>query len=409
MSPENTDVPKHVPQARVYDYDFIFDAGLIEAPQARMQALHREAPALFYSPRYGGHWVIINKAMMQEVALDYQNFSAANLMLPPAEAVPTLIPATFDPPLHTAYRMPLNKYFSPTKVAGYETLIRTTAVELIDAVADKPQCDFLLDIAEPFPPKILFSLLGIPLDHLRQFRDLASCFMSSSDAAERIAAYTSIGEIVGETVAQRMQNPQDDIISALVTLDFGGRKLAMAEIVNYAVLLFIGGLDTVVNGLSFMIRYLAERPQLQRQLRADTSLIPEAVEELLRLHAIATPLRTATRDMQFHGVEIKKGDQLMLLTAAINYDPAAFSDAGEFKLGRSERHVTFNMGAHRCLGASLGRLELRVFLQEWLRRIGLFSLDPAMPPSYSGGFSISVNSLPLVLERAPTAPSAINL
>jgi cytochrome P450 len=390
--------PDHVPPALVYDYDFIFDPRLNADPQQRLQSLHREAPPLFYAPHYGGHWVVTSKKMLQEISLNHEDFSAANLMLPPGESVAVLIPATFDPPQHTAYRMPLNKHFSPNAVSAHEELIRTTAIEVIDAVIGKPRCDFLFDVVEPFPPKIFFKILGIPLDRLREFRELAQSFMSSAEAGARENAYARIGEIVGETVRQRMAEPQDDLISVLATLDFGGRKLAMAEIVNYAVLLFLGGLDTVVNGLCFAIRFLARDQALQAELRANPEKIPAAVEELLRMHSIATPLRTATRDMTFHGVTIRKGDQIMLLIAAINYDPEAFADAEKFCPHRSEHHVAFNMGAHRCIGANLGRLELKIFLQEWLRRIPRFRLDPEHPPTFAGGFSITVRSLPLLLD-----------
>jgi cytochrome P450 len=397
MPDTTSPVPGHVPAELVYDYDFIFDEALNANPIKRLRTLHKVAPPLFYTPHYGGHWVVTNKQIFQDITLNHENFSAANLMLPPGETEARLIPASFDPPQHTAYRMPLNKYFSPTRVMQYQDLIRTTAVQLIEAVANQPECDFFSDIAEPFPPKVLFHILGIPLDRLREFRNLANDFMSSPEAAVRAKAYGDISNIIQVVVEQRIAEPKDDLLSVLVSLDFGGRKLTMDEVINYAVLLFLGGLDTVVNGMSFIVEYLATHLDLQDELRADPALLPDAIEELLRMHAIATPLRTATRDMDFHGAPIRKGDQMMLLTTAINYDPEAYSDAETYNPKRSEHHVTFNMGAHRCLGASLGRLELRIFLQEWLARVKRFRINPAKPAKYAGGFSISVVSLPLLL------------
>lgn len=391
-----TQIPDYVPSALVYDYDFIFDQGLNEDPQLRFQALHEEAPPIFYSPRYGGHWVVLSKQGLHDITLNYQDFTSSNLMLPPAEVGPVLIPATFDPPQHTAYRLPLNKPFSPAGVAVHAEAIRALAIEIIDSVASKGGCDFLLDVAEPFPPTIFFRLAGIPLDNLREFRHLAQDFMGSPDAQVRENAYRRIGEILTVTVKARMDSPRDDVLSMLATRDFGGRKLAMEEILNYAVLLFIGGLDTVVNNISFSVRYLAQHQELQASLRADPSQIPAAIEELLRLFAIATPMRTATRDMIFHGIDVRKGDQFLLLTGAINYDPQAFANPAEFCPHRSERHITFNQGAHRCIGANLARLELRIFFEEWLQRIPQFRLDPENPPTFSGGFSVTVVSLPLL-------------
>jgi cytochrome P450 len=389
--------PEHVPAEVVYDYDFANDPRLIADPYERMKSLHREAPPLFFTPRYGGHWVITSRKLLQEVAYNHADFSAANLMLPPAAEVPVLIPATFDPPQHDIYRMPLNRHFFPKAVAAHEPFIRVTAIGLIEALAGQECCDFLHEVAEPFPPTVFFRILGVPLGRLREFRDLANTFMCATDAGARSRAYAEIGEIVSVTVAERMAVPRDDLISILAASDFDGRKLSREELVNYAIVLFIGGLDTVVNAACFMVRFLALDQALQSALRADPAQIPKAVEELLRMHSIATPMRTATRDMAFHGAQIRKGDQFLLLLAAINYDPEQFASADQFCPHRAERHVVFNVGVHRCIGVNLATLELRVLLEEWLKRIPHFRLDPAKPPEFGGGFSIAARSLALVL------------
>lgn len=394
MSPTSA-VPPHVPAGLVHDYDFIFDPGLRIDPHQRMAALHHEAPPIFWSPRYGGHWVVLSRQALHDIMLNPEDFSSANRMLPPAETPPVLIPATFDPPLHTTYRLPLQQPFSAPAVARQGEVIRALAVQLAEAVAPRGGCEFLGEVAEPFPPTIFFRMAGIPLDDLKEFRHLAQDFMTSPDAAVRESAYRRIGAILTPTVEARMQEPVDDLLSLLATGDFGGRRLAMTEILNYAVLLFLGGLDTVVNVLCFSIRHLAADPELQARLRADPAAIPEALEELLRLYPVATPMRTATRDLQFHGVDVRAGDQFLIVLGAINRDPEAFPEPASFCPHRRERHVTFNQGVHRCIGANLGRLELRIFLEEWLRRIPPFRLDPDDPPQYAGGFSISVTRLPL--------------
>src|SRR6266436_6552912 len=105
--------PDHVSESLLYDYDFVHDPDLIADPYERMKSLHREAPPLYYTQRYGGHWVVTGWELLQEIALNHEDFSSENLMLPPADKVPILIPATLDPPQHSTYRIPLNKYFSP--------------------------------------------------------------------------------------------------------------------------------------------------------------------------------------------------------------------------------------------------------------------------------------------------------
>ena len=393
-------VPPHVPEALVYDYDFVFDRELNENPHQRLRDLHSVAPQLFYSPRYGGHWVVLSREYHKEITLNYEDFSSANLMLPPGDSVPLLIPATFDPPEHTAYRLPVNKLFSAPSVKEYEPSIRDLAVRLIDNVARQGHCDFLFDVVEPFPPSIIFKIVGMPLDDLREFRQLGQTFMSSSSAEERSGAYNAIGDILTPVVNARMAEPQDDLLSVLARADFGGRRLTMEEILNYAVLLFIGGLDTVVNAMCFTTRHLAEDPALQNDLRAHPEKIPEVMEEFLRLYPVATPMRTATRDLDFHGIRIRKGDQFLCLLGAINTDPDFYEQPESVCPHRREHHVAFNTGHHRCLGANLGRLELRIFFEEWLKRIPEFRLDPDHPPRFSGGYSISVESLPLVWDPA---------
>src|SRR3546814_12830787 len=137
MMQHEATIRDRIPADIVYDYDFVHDAGLIQDPFERMKSLHREAPPLFFSPRYGGHWVVTSRALLQEISFNHQDFSAANLMLPPAETGPVLIPATFDPPLHDAYRAPLNRHFFPKAIAEHETFIRQSVIDLIGALAGK--------------------------------------------------------------------------------------------------------------------------------------------------------------------------------------------------------------------------------------------------------------------------------
>lgn len=173
MMQHEATIRDRIPADLVYDYDFVHDAGLIQDPFERMKSLHREAPPLFFSPRYGGHWVVTSRALLQEISFNHQDFSAANLMLPPAETGPVLIPATFDPPLHDAYRAPLNRHFFPKAIAEHEAFIRQTVIDLIGALAGKTECDFLHEIAEPFPPTIFFPVARCaagPLDTISRSR-----------------------------------------------------------------------------------------------------------------------------------------------------------------------------------------------------------------------------------------------
>jgi cytochrome P450 len=396
-------VPEHVPAHLVYDFDYIYDERLVREPHERMRSLIAEAPPLFYSPRYGGHWVVLRKKALADITRDTAAFSSRSLGIPPASKVMDLIPLTYDPPQHTEYRLPLSKLFSPKGVQPQEIAIRKMAIELIDAVAARGNCDFLAEVAEPLPPTLFFRMAGMPTNRLQEFRALSETATAATLAKDRQAAVARIGEILAETVKARIAEPLDDIISHLVTADFGGRKLRMEEILNYSVLLFLGGLETVVNALAFCARHMAQDQALQDQLRTDPSRIPAVAEELLRLHSIAMTVRTVARDVEYEGIKLRQGDQMLLLIPAINFDPDAFANPNDLCPGRQEAHVAFNMGPHRCIGANLARLELRVFFEEWLRRIPAFRLDPQRPPKFLGGLNLAVRTLPLVWQPHRTA------
>ena len=389
-------IPGHVPPERVYDFDYIYDARLIESPHERMKSLHKEAPPLFFSPRYGGHWVVTGKAELERVACDPELFTSVTRGIPAMAEQPVLIPLTFDPPRHTQYRAPLNAKFTAKGVAPLEHAVRVMAGALIDAVAAQGHCEFLNDVAEPLPPTLFFKIAGMPTDRLKEFRQLAEDATAAPDPQVRLTAMHQIAAILKETVDARIAESRDDLISEMVTKEFGGQRLTPDEILNYSVLLFLGGLETVVNSLCFTARYLALQPELQAELRADPSRIPLVMEEMLRLHGIAIAVRRTTRDTELDGVAIKKDDMLMLLLPAVNYDPAAFENAESMCPGRKEALATFNMGPHRCIGANLARLELKVFFEEWLKRIPDFRLDPAHPPKFFGGLNLAVRSLNLV-------------
>jgi cytochrome P450 len=385
--------PAHVPEALVYDFDYIRDEGILADPHGRMAQIATTLPPLFWTPHHGGHWVVNNRKLLAEAATDVTRFSSKSASIPPIPGDPKLIPLTFDPPVHTAYRIPLNPHFSPKGVARLEATVRSMTDALIDAVIDKGRCEFLHEVAEPLPVVLFMQMAGMPTDRVKEFRHLAETATASPDPAARGAAIGAIGAILAETVTARIAEPRDDLISHIVAADVGGRKLEFHEIVNYAVLLFLGGLETVVNAISFDVRYLALHPDVQDELRADPASLPRAIEELLRLHGIPVTARRVAVDTRLGDVDLRQEDLVMMLLPAINFDPAAYTDAGSFCPMRKEAHVSFNMGPHRCLGANLARLELRVFFEQWLARVPRFRLDPAKPPRFFGGLNLAVRSL----------------
>jgi cytochrome P450 len=394
-------LPAHVPPELVYEYDIAMDPRLLEDPHARMRSLIREAPPIFFSPFNGGQWMVTRKKTIVDMTTNPEVFSSGVLDVSGEQKGPQpglkLIPIGMDPPEHTAYRAPLNQLLSTKAVAGFETAIRAMTNELIDKVLGAGRCDFLSAIAEPLPVTLFMKLVGMPTNRLAEFRELAAQAASATvDPETRAGTFKHIAGILAEVIKTRQEKREDDLLSHLLDANINGRNPTFHEMLGYSVLLFLAGLDTVVNALSFGVRHLARDQELQAKLRADPSLLPGAIEELLRLYGIVTMPRRVARDEVYQGIQFKQGDAVLLLLPAANYDDAAFPNPEQFILGRKEQHMTFNTGPHRCVGLNLARLEMKVFYQEWLKRVPPFRLDPQAPPRFSGGFSLALTSLPLV-------------
>lgn len=402
-------IPAHVPPELVYEYDNSRDTRMLEDPHARMRSLILEAPPIFFSPFNGGHWFVTRKKAIVDITMNPEVYSNsfigagasgehAGEQKDPQQGL-MLLPIGVDPPEHTMYRAPLNQLLATKSVAGLETAIRAMSNELIDKVLDAGRCDFFSDIAEPLPVTLFMKLAGMPTDRLTEFRHLATQATSSTvDAATRAETFKRIAGILAEVIKARQDKREDDLISRLLDANLNGKNPTFQEMLGYSIILFLGGLETVVNALSFSVRHLARDQELQAKLRADTSLLPGAIEELLRLYGIASTPRRVMRDVVCHGVQFKQGDAVLLLLPAANYDDAAFPNPEQFILGRTEPHMTFNTGPHRCVGLNLARLEMKVFYQEWLKRVPPFRLDSQAKPRFMGGFNLALTSLPLVWE-----------
>jgi cytochrome P450 len=363
-----------------------------------MRTLVAEAPPIFYTPRYGGHWVATSQQAIYDLMRKPEVFSSSKMTLGGERQEFIGIPINLDPPEHTVFRAPLSLAFSPKSISALEGSVRTFVRELIDNVADMGHCEFVHSIAEPLPVTIFMKMMGLPLERLDEFRVWAVRSMATPDPVERDAYFAKIIGAMAEYIRARQQKREDDLISRLLDIKVHGRNPTLEEMQSYCFLLFLGGLDTVVNAMCFGIRHLARDQPLQARLRAEPALIPEAVEELLRRYGISTPCRVVMQDSEYAGIPFKAGDMVMLHLQAANLDPKAFPNPEKADLGRpnANAHYTFGTGPHRCAGSHLARLELRVLYQEWLQRIPTFHLDPKQPPQFHAGMILTVTSLPLL-------------
>jgi cytochrome P450 len=286
---------------------------------------------------------------------------------------------------------------------GLKDDIRGLAVSLIDAFAGQDSCEFMGAVAEPLPVQIFLKMLGLPLDMMPAYRTLVKeNFLAQAGASERdnMLRMMKVTEIMRDEVLARRDERRDDILSLLWSLEIDGEPMTLENIENYAVLLFFAGLDTVVNGMGYAVKHLAQDQELQALLRANPELIPEASEEMLRRYSFVAVPRRVQRDLVFKGLEMKKDERVQLYLPAANLDADVFPNPEQYDLNRENKvHITFNAGPHRCIGSHLARLELQILYEELLARTGPFRLDPDQQPEYLCSQIIGIDKLHLIWER----------
>lgn len=403
--------PDHVPDSLVYDFDYNADPGYIEDPQRRARDLIAGAPGIFWTPRNGGHWVVLTYQAMLDAFRNWEVFSSEHFSpeefevmmeaLPEDQRVPAPIPICVDPPLHSKLRAPLVSTFTPKAIKEMETQIRDLAERLVDGIADRGRCEFMNDVADLYPVEIFLQMFGLPIEREREYRELAKKQVTAASPDPMVAMnlLRGIADVMRETVLDRRDDPRDDIISRMWAADIDGEPMTFEIMQSYTAILFIAGLDTVVNSMGFGVRHLAAHPDLQDELRSDPDLIAGASKEFLRYYGFVGPMRVLKQDHEFHGVSLKQGETVQLFTPASGHDPTAFPDPEVFDPRRDgAQHLAFAIGPHFCLGAHLARLELDTIYEVLLRRLPTFRLDPDLPPEYHGGLIAGVSRLHLLWD-----------
>jgi cytochrome P450 len=286
-----------------------------------------------------------------------------------------------DPPHHTQMRLIISKRFTPRAVAPEEAHVREIAAKVIDAVAEKGECDFVTDVAARIPTAIICEMMGVPRADQDMMFELGSMAIGANDPEYQIdgdrqktgeASQQGMFQYFVNLVEQRRRDPGSDLVSALVHGEMEGRKLTDMEVLFNCFLLILGGQETTRNTLSGGMLALIENPaQWDRLERADSALMRTTVEEFLRWTSpITHVMRTATRDAEIRGRRIEAGAKVVIWNASVNRDEQVFTDPFRFDIGRwPNEHLAFGYGEHFCLGAQLARLELRIMIEEVTRRM----------------------------------------
>jgi cytochrome P450 len=316
-----------------------------------------------------------------------------------------LIPLMLDGEDHTKYRKLLDPLFAPRHVARLEPVIRDLCDTLIDAFAADGTVEFYRAFCEPLPSQIFLMQLGLPLDDVRFLMWVKDGIIRPTDQEHQQSAGPKLIEYLYAEFDRREAagDPGDDLIGGFLTAEIDGHRITREDVIDITFLLILAGLDTVTSSLSCMVDWLARHPDQRDRLVADPSLLPAAIEELLRVQTVVPAgSRHATADFTVGEHEVKAGDQVRVVWAAANMDPDAFPDPTTIDFDRpNNRHIAFASGFHRCLGSHLARLELRVAMDALHRRIPDYRLDPERTPGYLNAHPVRcVEPLHLVFTPA---------
>ena len=389
------------------DVDLVDGAFYAGDMHAALRWMRRHEPV--YHDRTNDLFAVTRHADIMSISKRSDVFGNAKGYRPDAAPVPHMI--AMDRPEHMVRRNLVNRGFTPRRVSAYEARVREICTQILDAVAERGECDFVRDIAAPLPLIVIGDLLGVdPRDHERLLRwsDDLMRGLGSQDP-EKLGAQVRAGieyrEYCMKVVAgRRAQPPADDLMSILVHAEIDGARLDDDSLFMESLLILIGGDETTRHVISGGMYQLLLHPEQRRALQADPSGLPRAIEEMLRwVTPIQNMMRTTYVDAEIGGHRFRAGERLLLMYASGNRDEAVFGDPYRFDITRDPNpHVAFGgRGAHHCLGSSLARLELQVMFEELLRRFPQMELaNDAAPPLRPANFVVGIEELPVQFPPA---------
>ena len=386
--------PEHATRDDIVVTSLDFNADPLE----RMAWMRANAPV--YWDDTSGLWAITRHEDIQRIETDHETFCSGQGSRPEV-SLPSMIDN--DPPEHTRRRRLVSSGFTPRRVAGHEEFLRATVTELIDDVIDRGACDFVNDIATSIPLRMIATLMGLPLadeDKLLHWSDLFATGATDEAFAEQVigAVIEWVEYIVGE-MSTRTDPEAEDLISLLMFPE--GEPMSAEDLIYETMLILVGGDETTRHVMSGGLEALLLHPEQFEALKHDRSLLPGAIEEMLRwVTPVRNMNRTATVDVELGGQKILKGDRTLLLYLSGNRDEEQFGpNAHEFDIFRTpNKHQAFGAnGRHNCLGANLARLELTVLFGEVLDRLPEIRLvgPQEKRPERSGNFVLGLESLPV--------------
>jgi cytochrome P450 len=396
--------PAHVPPELIWDHSYTEFLNELDDPFLAAARLH-DGPDVVWGTNVNvgmPAWILTRHALIEEGFADFEKFSSARGAVMAAITDPSwlLLPVEADRPSHTDYRRVLQPFFTPAAIAGRAGEVQGLCDSLIDRFVERGGCEFMSEFASILPNALVVSLMGLPQEMLPQFLAWEETVMHDPDASRRIAAGTAIIDYLKSFIADQKRGPRSPLMEGVLSGGVEGRPFNDAEILGTCYLLFVAGLDTVFNTLGWIMRELARDPALQARLRNNPQDIPAAVEEFSRAFGVSAPMRTVAKDMVFHGVEMKAGEDVMLPTLLAGRDPRAYPNPHRIDIDRTPRPVTFGRGPHVCIGIHLAKREMKVMIETFLVRMKNIRLAEGAKLTFQTNSTIGLMDLPLVWDPA---------
>jgi cytochrome P450 len=366
----------------------------------------REGGDAVTTKAHGGYHAVLGYEAVRACASDGARLiSGEGITIPAILGSVRAIPAEMDPPAHAKYRKLVQQPLRPARIEPWSARIAEVTDQVIDEFIEAGKAD-LHRIAQAVPPVIIAEVLGCP-DEAQNMTDMTDVLLdasNSSDPAVKMAAIGAFAGYVDGLVSRCEQEPdRDDLLAQIVHGSVDDSPLPHETAVGMTVTLVLAGQETTVNGIGSMLWLLGAHPEVKERLIADPGLIPQAVEEVLRLEAPVSMLgRIAAEDLQIDGVRISKGEMVGLVYGAANLDPAVFPDPGAFDIDREAApHLTFGFGAHRCVGEHLARAEMRIVAERVLARIPDYRLTEPVQLGVNTVFSRGPVAVPATFTPRP--------
>ncbi|MEX2227445.1 MAG: cytochrome P450 [Dehalococcoidia bacterium] len=395
------------------DYD-IFSPEYVKDPFPIWDEIRGKCP-IAHTERWGGSFMPTRYEDLFNIARDIENFSSRNVLVAdvmpqPGEELeeePEMVetynvgapPITSDPPVHTWARKLLLKPFSVTEVAEYEQETRELCNELIDAFIDKGRADGAVDYAQQIPPRVIASMLGIPKDMTATFTEWVRGFLELglTNPQLRQESARNIFMFMNDQIQERKAKPGDDLITRLLAEKVEGEPVPESHVLGTCFLLLVAGIDTTWSSIGSAVWHLAQHPEDRKRLIEQPELMPNAIEELLRAYSPVTMARYVAQDTEYAGCPIPEGSKVLMNFPAANRDPKVFEDPDKVILDRAKNpHIAFGVGIHRCAGSNLARMEMKVSIEELLKRIPNFKLENPDVVTWAGGQVRGPRIMPIV-------------